>query len=201
LPVEIARTYDDYRDAVLRHVALGYDAGIFSAGVADYRPRESASGKILGYLLPAGPLRESISKLNDVDIIVCNHKKVVDDSYLMKYKREVLINLKTNQEISLNKIRLKNIHAIAGIGNPDLFFNDLKSLGLVFDSSAYKDHYRFTKKDFKTMNDKNIIMTEKDAVKCEKFAQDNFWYLPVSAEINSKFIDVILKKLKHISHG
>jgi len=154
-----------------------------------------------GYLLPAGPLRESISKLNDVDIIVCNHKKVVDDSYLMKYKREVLINLKTNQEISLNKIRLKNIHAIAGIGNPDLFFNDLKSLGLVFDSSAYKDHYRFAKKDFKTMNDKNIIMTEKDAVKCEKFAQDNFWYLPVSVEINSKFIDVILKKLKHISHG
>ena len=46
IPVEIARTYDDYRDAVLRHVALGYDAGIFSAGVADYRPRESASGKI-----------------------------------------------------------------------------------------------------------------------------------------------------------
>lgn len=154
-----------------------------------------------GYLLPAGPLREPIYKLNDVDIIVCNHKKVIDGSYLMKYKREVLINLKTNQEISLNKIRLGNIHAIAGIGNPDLFFNDLKSLGLVFDSSAYKDHYRFTKKDFKTMNDKNIIMTEKDAVKCEKFAQDNFWYLPVSAEINSKFIDVILKKLKHISHG
>jgi len=154
-----------------------------------------------GYLLPAGPLREPIYKLNDVDIIVCNHKKVIDGSYLMKYKREVLINLKTKQEISLNKIRLGNIHAIAGIGNPDLFFNDLKSLGLVFDSSAYKDHYRFAKKDFKTMNDKNIIMTEKDAVKCEKFAQDNFWYLPVSAEINSKFIDVILKKLKHISHG
>lgn len=154
-----------------------------------------------GYLLPAGPLRESTNRLNNVDAIVCNHKKVIDGSYLMKYKKEVLINLKTNQEISLNKIRLKNIHAIAGIGNPDLFFNDLKSLGLKFDSSAFKDHYRFTKKDFKTMNDKNIIMTEKDAVKCKKFAQDNFWYLSVSAEIDSKFIDVILKKLKHISHG
>ncbi len=154
-----------------------------------------------GYLLPAGPLREPIYKLNDVDAIVCNHKKVIGDSYLMKYKREFLINLKTNQAISLNKVRLRNIHAIAGIGNPDLFFNDLKSLGLVFDSSAYKDHYRFTKKDFKTMNGKNIIMTEKDAVKCEKFAQDKFWYVPVSVEIDSKFIDVILKKLKYKSHG
>ena len=46
IPVEIARTYDDYRDAVLRHVTEGYDAGIFSAGVADYRPYQAAAGKI-----------------------------------------------------------------------------------------------------------------------------------------------------------
>ena len=154
-----------------------------------------------GYLLPAGPLRELKHKLNDVDAIVCNHKKVIDGSYLMKYKSEFLINLKTKQKIPLSEVSLSNIHAIAGIGNPDRFFNDLKSLGLVFNSSAYQDHYRFTKKDFKTMAGKNIIMTEKDAVKCEKFAQDNFWYLPVDVDINSKFTNVILKKLKYISHG
>jgi len=154
-----------------------------------------------GYLLPAGPLRELKHKLNDVDAIVCNHKKVIDGSYLMKYKSKFLVNLKTKQKIPLSKVRLSNIHAIAGIGNPDRFFNDLKSLGLVFNSSAYQDHYRFTKKDFKTMGGKNIIMTEKDAVKCEKFAQDNFWYLPVDVDINSKFTNVILKKLKYISHG
>jgi tetraacyldisaccharide 4'-kinase len=51
------------------------------------------------------------------------------------------------------------------------------------------------------MDGKNIIMTEKDAVKCEKFAQDNFWYLPVDVDIDSKFTNVILKKLKYISHG
>ena len=154
-----------------------------------------------GYLLPAGPLRELKDKLNDVDAIVCNHKKVIDGSYLMKYKSKFLVNLKTKQKIPLNKIHLSNIHAIAGIGNPDRFFNDLKSLGLVFKSSAYQDHYRFTRKDFKTMGGKNIIMTEKDAVKCEKFAQDNFWYLPIDVDINSKFTNVILKKLKYISYG
>jgi len=154
-----------------------------------------------GYLLPAGPLRELKHKLNDVDAIVCNHKKVIDGSYLMKYKSKFLVNLKTKQKILLSKVRLSNIYAIAGIGNPDRFFNDLKSLGLVFNSSVYQDHYRFTRKDFKTMGGKNIIMTEKDAVKCEKFAQDNFWYLPVDVDINSKFTNVILKKLKYISHG
>jgi tetraacyldisaccharide 4'-kinase len=153
------------------------------------------------YLLPAGPLREPIYKLNDVDAIVCNYKKVIDSSYLMVYKSKFLVNLKTKQKIPLNKVRLSNIHAIAGIGNPDRFFNDLKSLGLAFDSSAYQDHYRFTEKDFKTMSGKNIIMTEKDAVKCEKFAQDNFWYLPVDVDIDPKFTNVILKKLKYKSHG
>lgn len=154
-----------------------------------------------GYPLPAGPLREPKWKLKAVDAIVCNGKKVIDGSYLMKYKSYFLINLKTKKKIALNKLRLNNLHAVAGIGNPDHFFNYLKVLGMVFDSSAYQDHYRFSKKDFKAMNDKNIIMTEKDAVKCEKFARDNFWYLPVVIEIDSKFTDFILNKMKNINHG
>jgi tetraacyldisaccharide 4'-kinase len=154
-----------------------------------------------GYLLPAGPLREFSSKLKTVDAVVCNHKKVIEGSYLMKYKGYFLINLKTNKKIHLNNLRLKNIHAIAGIGNPNRFFDYLKTFNIKFNSSAFQDHYRFSKKDFKNMNDKNIIMTEKDAVKCQKFSRKNFWYLPVTAEVDSKFIDVILKKLRYVSHG
>ena len=154
-----------------------------------------------GYLLPAGPLREFSSKLKTVDAIVCNHKKVIGGSYLMKYKGSSLINLKTNKKIHLNNLRLKNIHAIAGIGNPNRFFDYLKTFNIEFNSSIFQDHYRFSKKDFRNMNDKNIIMTEKDAVKCQKFSRKNFWYLPVTAEVDSKFIDVILKKLRYVSHG
>ena len=154
-----------------------------------------------GYLLPAGPLREFSSKLKTVDAIVCNHKKVIGGSYLMKYKGSSLINLKTNKKIHLNNLRLKNIHAIAGIGNPNRFFDYLKTFNIEFNSSIFEDHYRFSKKDFRNMNDKNIIMTEKDAIKCQKFSRKNFWYLPVTAEVDSKFIDIILKKLRYISHG
>ena len=154
-----------------------------------------------GYLLPAGPLREFRSKLKTVDAIVCNHKKVIDGSYLMKYKGHLLINLKTNKKIHLNNLSLKNIHAIAGIGNPDRFFDYLKTYNILFSSSVFQDHYKFSKKDFRDMNDKNIIMTEKDAVKCQQFSRNNFWYLPVIAEVDSKFTDVILKKLRYINHG
>jgi tetraacyldisaccharide 4'-kinase len=154
-----------------------------------------------GYLLPAGPLREFSSKLKTVDAIVCNHKIVIGGSYLMKYKGNFLINLKTNKKIHLNNLRLKNIHAIAGIGNPNRFFDYLKTFNIEFNSSIFEDHYRFSKKDFRNINDKNIIMTEKDAVKCQKFSRKNFWYLPVTAEVDSKFIDTILKKLRDVSHG
>jgi tetraacyldisaccharide 4'-kinase len=208
LPVFIAK------DRVLAAKALikkykKIDVILSDDGMQHYRLRRDIEILVIdgtrrfgnGYLLPAGPLREPKRKVKSVDAIVCNEKKVIDGSYLMKYKSYFLINLKTKKKIPLNKVRLNNLHAVAGIGNPDRFFNYLKALGLVFDSSSYKDHYRFTKKDFKTMNDKNIIMTEKDAVKCEKFARDNFWYLPVVAEIDSKFTDFILNKMKNIAHG
>lgn len=178
-------------------------------GIQHYRLRRDLEVLVIdgtrkfgnGYLLPAGPLREFRSKLKTVDAIVCNHKKVIDGSYLMKYKGHLLINLKTNKKIHLNNLSLKNIHAIAGIGNPDHFFDYLKTYNILFSSSAFQDHYKFSKKDFRDMNDKNIIMTEKDAVKCQQFSRNNFWYLPVIAEVDSKFTDVILKKLRYINHG
>lgn len=178
-------------------------------GIQHYRLRRDLEVLVIdgtrkfgnGYLLPAGPLREFRSKLKTVDAIVCNHKKVIDGSYLMKYKGHFLINLKTNKKIHLNNLSLKNIHAIAGIGNPDRFFDYLKTFNIVFNSSAFQDHYKFSKKDFRDMNDKNIIMTEKDAVKCQQFSRNNFWYLPVIAEVDSKFTNVILKKLRYINHG
>ncbi len=178
-------------------------------GIQHYRLRRDLEVLVIdgtrkfgnGYLLPAGPLREFRSKLKTVDAIVCNHKKVIDGSYLMKYKGHLLINLKTNKKIHLNNLSLKNIHAIAGIGNPDRFFDYLKTYNILFSSSVFQDHYKFSKKDFRDMNDKNIIMTEKDAVKCQQFSRNNFWYLPVIAEVDSKFTDVILKKLRYINHG
>ena len=178
-------------------------------GIQHYRLRRDLEVLVIdgtrkfgnGYLLPAGPLREFRSKLKTVDAIVCNHKKVIDGSYLMKYTGHLLINLKTNKKIHLNNLSLKNIHAIAGIGNPDSFFDYLKTYNILFSSSVFQDHYKFSKKDFRDMNDKNIIMTEKDAVKCQQFSRNNFWYLPVIAEVDSKFTDVILKKLRYINHG
>jgi len=46
MPITVTRTFDDYRDTVVARAQSGLWAGIFSAGVADYRPKQAISGKI-----------------------------------------------------------------------------------------------------------------------------------------------------------
>jgi tetraacyldisaccharide 4'-kinase len=85
--------------------------------------------------------------------------------------------------------------AVAGIGNPQRFFDQLHAMGLQFESLAYADHYVFQAKDFEQTNADVILMTEKDAVKCRSFAQSNFWVLPVSAQLNDSLMSLVLNKL------
>ncbi|MSQ80400.1 MAG: tetraacyldisaccharide 4'-kinase [Candidatus Methylopumilus sp.] len=154
-----------------------------------------------GYLLPAGPLRETKVRLKYVDAVVCNDKKIISKSYLMKYKGDSLVNLMNGKKLNLKKDKLKNIHVVAGIGNPYRFFDYLKRFNIEFNRSIYQDHYQFTSKDFENIKNKNIIMTEKDAIKCTKFCKSNFWYLPIVAEVDKQLMNFILRKLKNINYG
>lgn len=81
----------------------------------------------------------------------------------------------------------KKIHAIAGIGNPNRFFNLLRSMHLTFTEHVFPDHHNYKPKDLKFDSDNIILMTEKDAVKCAYFADERFWYLPITAELPNEF--------------
>lgn len=85
--------------------------------------------------------------------------------------------------------------AVAGIGNPQRFFNQLKQMGLQFQQRAFADHYAFTANDFADVDADIVVMTEKDAVKCKAFASDNFWVLPVKAEVENGLMPIILNQL------
>jgi tetraacyldisaccharide 4'-kinase len=95
----------------------------------------------------------------------------------------------------------KNLVAIAGIGNPERFFNHLSGLGLQFECKAYADHHAFSAQDFVQIADKTILMTEKDAVKCQSIDTKDTWYLPVNALVSSQtrtsLIELILQKLRN----
>jgi tetraacyldisaccharide 4'-kinase len=113
----------------------------------------------------------------------------------MKYITKHFKNLLTNKTAIFKGIQDKKIVAITAIGNPESFFSTLEGCGLEFKKVTYNDHYLFNKNDFIKYADYNIVMTEKDAIKCQKFATKNFWVLPLETKVDERLFRNILKKV------
>ena len=141
--------------------------------------------------LPAGPLREPLERLKTVDeIVVVGNLNEIDCNNLKKYNENIsqakiiptnFINLVTNEIVESDYFYAREVIAVAGIGNPDKFFNTLGELGVnISDSKVFKDHHKYMSKDFDTIStNQPLIMTYKDAIKCKSFAKNNWWYLDI----------------------
>ncbi len=150
------------------------------------------------YLLPAGPLREPLTRLQTVDAIICNGEEVITSAFQMRLIGEQFYNLAdANLTATVADFKRKTVTAIAGIGNPERFFEHLRKLGITFAGIAFTDHYAFTAQDLARIDCDAIIMTEKDAVKCKAFAKPNCWVLPVQASIDEGLMEKVLNKLQH----
>jgi tetraacyldisaccharide 4'-kinase len=148
-----------------------------------------------GLIFPAGPLREGISKLKQVDAVVYKGASNNSNFYQMKYITKHFKNLLTNKKVIFKDIKDKKIVAITAIGNPESFFSTLEGYDLEFKKVIFNDHYLFNKNDFIKYADYNIVMTEKDAIKCKKFATKNFWVLPLETKVDEGLFRNILKRL------
>jgi tetraacyldisaccharide 4'-kinase len=169
---------------------------------------DSAKGFGNGALLPAGPLRESTARLVKVDAVVSNGKlkdfaKQFQLAELVPVEMQLaaaeFYNLLDSQHTCTAKdFSGLKVLAVAGIGNPERFFQQLRLLGLNFQSKAYPDHYAFNADDLAAEQVDVIVMTEKDAVKCQSFAQANYWVLPVTAVIDDELLSIVLNKLNRL---
>ena len=164
-------------------------------------------------LLPAGPLRECISRLKSVDALVdsgSNSSRISSllqnnqpDVYAMQVNGHEFKSLDDAQAIKLaNEFAVENLVAIAGIGSPERFFNQLSGLGLQFERQVFPDHHAFSAQDLAKFSGKTILMTEKDAVKCAKLSLKEAWYLPIGATFDddasqASLIQLILQKLRN----
>ena len=159
-----------------------------------------------GFCLPAGPLRERVSRLKQVDLVVYNGGDInnMDEcSYMLQ-----IVDLKQlNGDTSRSSGRAlssfaKNttIHAVAGIGHPARFFKQLSENGLNIIEHAFADHHKYQQHDFSGWQSDCIIMTEKDAVKCRHLTLPDAWVVIVNAELSAKLeakLDTILLPLLH----
>ena len=149
-----------------------------------------------GYCLPAGPLREPIERLKDVDFIIVNGEKAEDNEIAMHLMGDKLVNLVTGEQKPLQEFKGVECHALAGIGNPERFFKVLEAAGLLCKTHKFPDHYPFQRHDIEYTDNKPVLMTEKDAVKCRAFAGEQHWYLPVKAVPEAAFSEQLLNLLK-----
>lgn len=154
-----------------------------------------------GHCLPAGPLREPISRLDSVDMVVGNGH-ASKHQYLMEFRLLPLRSLKDEGlHRDLDSFVNQDVHAVAGIGNPDRFFNMLRRSGVRVIKHAFPDHHQFQSQDLVFDDELPVLMTEKDAVKCRSLAKEHFWYLPIEAIMSDAFEHRILTLLKETTYG
>jgi tetraacyldisaccharide 4'-kinase len=156
-----------------------------------------------GLLLPAGPLRELVGRLKSVDAVVVHDREQAAGtragSFDMRLAGETFYNLlNPDFKASAADLRGKKTYAVAGIGNPQRFFRRLQALGLTVAARPFPDHYPYQAEDLYAPDAEAIIMTEKDAVKCQTFADEKYWVLAVDALIPRELGLLISEKLRNL---
>lgn len=174
-------------DDGLQHYALARDVEI---AVVDGTTRLGN-----GWRLPAGPLRESPDRLTTVDFVVCNGGPAGPGESAMALVPTALCRVRDFSAVgSVSDLRGLRVHAVAGIGRPGRFFATLRDLGAETIEHPFPDHHRFTAADLDFHDDLPVVMTEKDAVKCNGFAGPRCLFLRVDARIESGFLERLINR-------
>ncbi|AVL18086.1 tetraacyldisaccharide 4'-kinase [Enterobacter cloacae] len=154
-----------------------------------------------GWWLPAGPMRERASRLKSVDAVIVNGGVAQPGEIPMQLQPGMAINLLTGERQAVS--RLPALVAMAGIGHPPRFFATLEQCGARLEKRVpLADHQALVAEqvDALTTSGQTLIMTEKDAVKCRAFAKENWWYLPVDAELSGEQPEHLLQELIALVH-
>ncbi|WP_434133727.1 tetraacyldisaccharide 4'-kinase [Enterobacter cloacae] len=154
-----------------------------------------------GWWLPAGPMRERASRLKSVDAVIVNGGAAQPGEIPMHLQPGMAINLLTGERQAVS--RLPALVAMAGIGHPPRFFATLEQCGARLEKRVpLADHQVLVAEqvDALTTSGQTLIMTEKDAVKCRAFAKENWWYLPVDAQLSGEQPEHLLQELIALVH-
>jgi tetraacyldisaccharide 4'-kinase len=187
-------------DDGLQHYAMARDVEIVMV--------DGERGLGNGMCLPSGPLRESKRRLKTVDFIVSNGTlryplAIADTIEIMRLTPVCFRNVKHPEKtLPLDAFKNQAVNAIAGIGNPARFYRALHRLGAIVISRDFADHQAYQPKDFSWLKQQKeaipLLMTEKDAVKCVAFAEDDWWYLEIKPQCSQPFAEQIIKKLRRL---
>lgn len=157
-----------------------------------------------GWLLPAGPLREPPARAGQAALILVNGGEAAgfgERALRFDLCIGTAVNLLTRESRPLASFGGGMVHAIAGIGNPERFFSGLESAALTLRRHAFADHRTYAAADLAFGDDRPVLMTEKDAVKCRAFAQAHWWAVPAELQFEGDGSERVVRVLKAALHA
>ena len=188
-----------------------FDSVILDDGFQDYKIKKDINilcfnqNQLIGngLIVPSGPLRENISSLRNANIILINGKENKDfEKKIFNINNNLKIFYSYYKPINIERFRNKKLFAIAGIGNPENFFQLIEKNNLYIEKKlVFPDHYQFTKTEIENIINKaknincQIIMTEKDYFKIKDYDVNDIDYLKVTLEViqKEKFIKTVAR--------
>ncbi len=190
----------------------GFEIAILDDGFQDYTIKKNLNiicfnqSQLIGngLILPSGPLRESLSALKRANIVIINGSK--DERFeekILKINKKLQIYYSSYKPVNIDEFRNKKLIAIAGIGNPENFFNLIERNNCKIERKLiFPDHHNFSKNEIENIidealkNDCHIVMTEKDYFKIKHFNLKNINYLKILIEI--KEIEKLINNINEI---
>lgn len=192
--------------AARRAIELGAQVILSDDGLQHYRLRRDGEIAVIDAvrglgnrrLLPAGPLRESPARLASVDLLVAT-RRIAGAGDAMPSQRQLtaqmqlvdVVALAGGETRRLTQFAGQQVHALAAIGNPQAFFDGLRSNGLRVIEHPLPDHAQLAARDITFADELPVFMTEKDAVKCLHFADHRHWFVRVDLSLTEADIAVI----------
>jgi tetraacyldisaccharide 4'-kinase len=151
-----------------------------------------------GLCLPAGPLREPATRIADVDAVVVN-EGALDEQGVYRARLGIveLANPGHKSTRHLEEFRGQRVHAVAAIGNPERFFDSLEQAGLIVDAHAHADHAALAAEDLSFGDGLPVLITEKDAVKCQGFEGSDVWVVIAELQFAAGDGERLLARLEH----
>ena len=149
-----------------------------------------------GLMLPAGPLREPRGRLKRVDLTINR-----DSDQVIESLGEVWNLVQPERTRHISEFMGRQVHALAGIGFPEIFFASLAQMGIDVIEHEYPDHYEFNVQDLNLKPELPILVTHKDAVKLKSIARENLWVVPLQIEFSEELSSQIMQLLESRHRG
>ncbi|TKI07563.1 tetraacyldisaccharide 4'-kinase [Martelella alba] len=207
-PVAVSPRRAEAVAALLRHAPL--DVVVTDDGLQHYALARDLEWVVVdgrrrfgnGWWLPAGPMRERAGRLKSVAAVIVNGGQTGPGEIPMVLRAGEAVNLLDGRRCGLGQ--LPSVVAMAGIGHPPRFFATLRDAGITPRREvSFADHQPYRPEQLIALatSDQALVMTEKDAVKCRAFARENWWYVPVEAELPAQDAQRLLDSVERCIAG